>query len=49
MAQGKPDEARTQYQNAWKGMGERTEYRRLVEVKLAALGVNVSSLASPAP
>ncbi len=49
MAQGKPDEARTQYQNAWKGMGERTEYRRLVEVKLAALGVNVSSLASTAP
>jgi len=48
MAQGKPDEAKTQYLNAWRAMGERTEYRRLVEVKLAALGVDVSSLAPTA-
>ncbi len=49
MAQGKTDEARTQYQNAWRALSERTEYRRLVEVKLAALGVNVSSLNASAP
>lgn len=44
MAQGKTDEAKAQYQNAWRALGGRTEYRRLVEVKLAALGVDVSSL-----
>ena len=49
MAQGKLDEARAQYQSAWRGLGERIEYRRLVEVKLAALGVNVSSPSSTAP
>lgn len=45
MAQGKPDEAKAQYQTAWRTMGERAEYRRLVEVKLAALGVNTATLA----
>ncbi|MDO9434097.1 tetratricopeptide repeat protein [Hydrogenophaga sp.] len=49
MAQGKADEAKTQYQNAWRALGERTEYRRLVEVKLAALGVDVSTLTPVAP
>lgn len=49
MAQGKADEAKTQYTNAWKALGERAEYRRLVEVKLAALGVDVSSLTPTAP
>jgi predicted negative regulator of RcsB-dependent stress response len=44
MAQGKSDAAREQYLGAWRGMDARTEYRRLVEVKLAALGVDVSSL-----
>lgn len=44
MAQGKVDEARTQYQRAWSSLGERAEYRRLVEVKLAALGVDASEL-----
>ena len=49
VAQGKKAEARAEYDKAWKGMDERTEYRRLVEVKLNALGVNPSaSLASPA-
>jgi predicted negative regulator of RcsB-dependent stress response len=42
LAQGKKSEARTEYEKAWKGMDERTEYRRLVEVKLNALGVNPS-------
>ena len=44
MAQGKPDEAKVQYKAAWKGLNNRTEYRRLVEVKLASLGVDVASL-----
>lgn len=42
MAQGKADEAKVQYQKAWDAMNERTEYRQLVQVKLAALGVNVA-------
>jgi len=37
MAQGKPDEARTAYQVAWKGMDARLEYRRLIDAKLTAL------------
>jgi len=48
-AQGKKAEARTEYEKAYKGMDERSEYRRLVEVKLNALGLNPSAaLASPA-
>lgn len=43
LSQGKTDEAKAQYEAAWKGMGTGTEYRRLVEVKLAALGVNVTA------
>ena len=39
MLQGKKDEARVAYQTAYKGLGEKTEYRRLVEAKLVALGV----------
>jgi predicted negative regulator of RcsB-dependent stress response len=48
LAQGKKTEARAEYEKAYKGMDERTEYRRLVEVKLNALGVNPSSVPSPA-
>jgi predicted negative regulator of RcsB-dependent stress response len=48
MAQGKPSEARSAYEAAYKGMDAQTEYRRLVEVKLNALGVN-PSVASPSP
>ena len=44
MAQGKTEEARVQYEAAWRGFGDRTDYRKLVEVKLASLGVNVASL-----
>lgn len=43
LAQGKADLARTEYQNAYKAFAERAEYRRLVEVKLAALGLDVAS------
>jgi len=38
LAQGKKDEARTAYDIAYKGMDEKTDYRRLVEAKLTALG-----------
>lgn len=41
MAQGKVEEATAQYQTAWKSMPDTTEYRRLIEVKLASLGVDV--------
>jgi predicted negative regulator of RcsB-dependent stress response len=43
MAQGKKAEALVAYQAAWKTMGEKVEYRRLIEAKLTALG------ASPTP
>lgn len=42
MTQGKRDDAKLAYQAAHKGLQERTEYRRLVEVKLNALGVDVT-------
>jgi len=41
LAQGKSEEATAQYQTAWRTMSPATEYRRLVEVKLASLGVDV--------
>jgi predicted negative regulator of RcsB-dependent stress response len=40
MAQGKKAEARAEYEKAFKVLGEYAEYRRLVEVKLNALGVD---------
>ncbi len=49
MAQGKRDEAKAQYQNAWSGFDKRVEYRRLVEIKLNAVGVDTKSLASATP
>ncbi|SFC40951.1 Putative negative regulator of RcsB-dependent stress response [Polaromonas sp. OV174] len=42
MAQGKKAEAKAEYEKAYKGLDERAEYRRLVEVKLNALGVDPS-------
>jgi predicted negative regulator of RcsB-dependent stress response len=48
MAQGKADEARAQYETAWRAFSDRAEYRQLVGVKLAALGVDSATLA-PAP
>ncbi|HSW05774.1 YfgM family protein [Aquabacterium sp.] len=38
LAQGKKDEAKAAYDTAYKGMDEKTDYRRLVEAKLTALG-----------
>ena len=40
MLQDKRTEALAQYTKAYKAMGEEVEYRRLVEVKLNALGAN---------
>jgi predicted negative regulator of RcsB-dependent stress response len=42
--QGKKDQARQEYIKAWQGLGGDSEYRPLVEVKLTALGVDVSTL-----
>ena len=48
-AQGKKNEAKAEYEKAYKGLDERAEYRRLVEVKLNALGVDpVAGPAQPA-
>ena len=38
LAQGKTAEARSAYQAAWKAMGDKVDYRRLIEAKLTALG-----------
>ena len=46
--QGKKDQARAEYTKAWQGLGERDAYRRMVEVKLTALGVDPKSLAPAA-
>ena len=45
MAQGKGEEAKAEYRKAWDSMNDRTEYRQLVQVKLASLGVDVSPAA----
>jgi predicted negative regulator of RcsB-dependent stress response len=37
-AQGKTDEAKAAYTQAWKAMDAKVEYRRLIEAKLTALG-----------
>lgn len=46
LAQGKKAEAQAEYRKAYAAMDERAEYRRLVEVKLNALGVDVSAPAA---
>jgi len=40
MLQGKKDQARTAYEAAYRGFEQRVEYRRLVEFKLNALGID---------
>ena len=44
--QGKTGEARTAYGQAYKALDERVEYRRLVELKLNALGVDPRAAAA---
>jgi predicted negative regulator of RcsB-dependent stress response len=46
MAMGKKPEARAAYQAAWAAMGEKVDYRRLVEAKLTAMGA--APVAAPA-
>lgn len=43
LAQGKTEEAKKQYLAAWREMDARADYRQLVEVKLASLGVDAAS------
>ena len=38
LAQGKKDEARAAYTKAWQTMDTKTDYRRLIDAKLTALG-----------
>ena len=49
MLQGKKPEARAEFDKAFKTIDERTEYRRLVEVKLNALGGSLSGESPAAP
>ena len=46
--QGKKAEAKVEYLKAWRALDERGEYRRLVEVKLTALGVDPKAVTTPA-
>lgn len=41
MAQGKGEEAKAAYTQAWQAMDPKVDYRRLIEAKLAALGAAV--------
>ena len=41
LIEGKHEEAKTRFTSAYKGMDESTEYRRLIEVKLGTLGVDI--------
>ena len=43
MQQGKLDKAREQYQKAWNGLDARADYRQIVAVKLATLGVDAKA------
>ena len=38
LAQGKKEEAKAAYQKAWTALGDKVEYRRIVDAKLTALG-----------
>ncbi len=44
LLQNKKTEAQAEYQKAFKALDERSEYRRLIEVKLNALGASVESV-----
>jgi predicted negative regulator of RcsB-dependent stress response len=43
LIEGKTDEAKARLSSAYKGMDEAAEYRRLIEIKLATVGVDVTS------
>jgi len=46
--QGKKAQAKAEYEKAYKAFDERSDYRRLVEVKLGALGADPKQPAAPA-
>ena len=48
LAQGKKDDARAAYQQAFKSMDDKVEYRRLVDAKLTALGAAPAASAAQA-
>ena len=48
LAQGKREQARSAYELAWRGLGPQDGYRRMVEIKLNAVGVDPATL-KPAP
>jgi predicted negative regulator of RcsB-dependent stress response len=48
LAQGKKAEAIAEYRKAHKGLSDRLDYRRLVEVKLTSLGVDPQAAGAPA-
>jgi len=48
LAQGQADAARTEYQRAYDGLADTPDYRRLVQAKLNALGVDPQPVAQPA-
>lgn len=47
MLQGKKSEAKVEYEKAYKAFDDQSEYRRLVSVKLNALGVNPQADVKP--
>lgn len=49
LLQGKKAEAKAEYEKAYKGLDEHTEYRRLVEVKLNALGFDPAAVVTSTP
>ncbi|MEJ6005485.1 tetratricopeptide repeat protein [Paucibacter sp. AS339] len=48
LLQNKPDLARAEYQKAWAAMSDKQDYRRLIEAKLATLGVAAPDAAASA-
>lgn len=48
LAQGKRNEATLEYRKAYHGLDERSQYRRLIEVKLTALGFDAKTDKAPA-
>jgi predicted negative regulator of RcsB-dependent stress response len=46
LAQGRHDQARAAYMSAWKAMEPALDYRRVIDAKLAALGVAPEAAAS---
>ncbi|HTP70731.1 MAG TPA: tetratricopeptide repeat protein, partial [Burkholderiaceae bacterium] len=48
LAQGKKDDARAAYQQAYGAMDEKVEYRRLIDAKLTALGSSPAAAAAAA-